>query len=86
MRMWIQQALQLHPRSVFVSAAEAGRAFTEMTEHVGGRRTAAQALQRLLREMSGADDDGGIAQPMAVVGRPPLDGKSLHAFPGARAN
>lgn len=70
MRMWIQQALQLHPRSVFTSAADAGRAFEEMTQHVTGRRTAAEALQRLLREMAGGTDDASpVAPEHAVVAR-----------------
>lgn len=49
--MWIQQALQLHPRSVFATAADAGRAFTDMMAMVSGRRTAAQALDRLARDL-----------------------------------
>jgi hypothetical protein len=37
MRMWLQQALQLHPRATFASAVEAARAFAEMLATATGR-------------------------------------------------
>lgn len=37
MRMWLQQALQLHPRATFASAVEASRAFAEMLAAATGR-------------------------------------------------
>jgi hypothetical protein len=39
-RMWLQQALQLHPRAVFGSAVGASQAFTEIIAFSGVRRTA----------------------------------------------
>jgi len=53
LRMWVQQALQLHPRSVFASGADASRAFTDMMLNVGGRRAAAEALDRLVCDLCG---------------------------------
>jgi hypothetical protein len=47
-RMWLQQALQLHSRSMFGSAVEADRAFTEIMAAPGLRRTGAKALSTLL--------------------------------------
>jgi hypothetical protein len=70
MRMWTQQALQLHPRAVFASASDASRAFADMTAQVGGRRAAAQALDRLVREMSGR---AGVAAVAADPKGPVLD-------------
>jgi hypothetical protein len=48
LRMWLQQALQLHPRSLFATAVEAERAFNEFAEASGLRRTGAKALAAFL--------------------------------------
>jgi hypothetical protein len=48
-RMWLQQALQLHPRSLFATAVEAERAFAELTATPGLRRAGAKALTALLQ-------------------------------------
>jgi hypothetical protein len=70
-RMWVQQALQLHPRSVFASAADASRAFEDLTVHVAARRTSAEAFQRLIREMLGrGEETAGSAADVAA--RQPL--------------
>ncbi len=49
LRMWLQQALQLHPRSMFPSAVEAQRAFLEITAAPGVGRAGAKALGALLQ-------------------------------------
>ena len=49
LRMWLQQALQLHPRSMFPSAVEAQRAFLEITAAPGLGRAGARALSTLLQ-------------------------------------
>jgi hypothetical protein len=49
LRMWLQQALQLHPRSMFASAVEAERAFAALTSTPGLRRAGAKALTALLQ-------------------------------------
>jgi hypothetical protein len=49
LRMWLQQALQLHPRSMFASAVEAERAFLEITQAPGLGRMGARALSALLQ-------------------------------------
>lgn len=71
MRMWVQQALQLHPRSVFASAADASRAYVDMTRNVTARLSGAEALHRLVRAMLGRPDDAP-ASPPAIPLRQPL--------------
>ena len=58
--MWLQQALQLHPRSMFASAVEAERAFAEITAAPGLRRAGVKALSALLA--TGADVDSMTPQ------------------------
>ena len=49
LRLWLQQALQLHPRAVFASAVEAERAFAGMVASTPGlRRAGVKALSALL--------------------------------------
>jgi hypothetical protein len=48
LRMWLQQALQLHPRSTFASAVDAQNAFAQFKPAPGIRRAGKQALQALL--------------------------------------
>jgi hypothetical protein len=53
-RMWLQQALQLHPKATLGSAADAARAFAAATGEVSGRRgSGAQALQLVIRQLCG---------------------------------
>jgi hypothetical protein len=49
LRMWLQQALQIHPRLAFRSAVDAQRAFADTNGTPGSRRAGAMALQVLLR-------------------------------------
>jgi hypothetical protein len=49
LRMWLQQALQLHPRATFSSARDAERTFAAITATPGLRRTGAKALNLLLQ-------------------------------------
>jgi hypothetical protein len=72
LRMWLQQALQLHPRGVFASAADAHRAFRETTCHVTRRRAAAEALERLVRELSGCASPESRLVEQTVARRAPL--------------
>ena len=48
LRMWLLQALQLHPRATFPSAIEAERAFAAFTATPGLRRAGIKALAGLL--------------------------------------
>lgn len=48
LRMWLQQAMQLHPRATFSSAAEAQKMFAEITAAPGMKRAGRQALQALV--------------------------------------
>lgn len=49
LRMWLQQALQLHPRSTFASAVDAERAFADVTATPGLRRAGGRALAVFLQ-------------------------------------
>lgn len=53
LRMWLQQALQLHPRSVFASAVDAQQMFAELATGPSPRRAAIQAVQTLVRRRCG---------------------------------
>ena len=55
-RMWLHQALQLHPRENFASAGDAERGFVAVTGTSGNRRVAATALEGALREVMGLLD------------------------------
>ena len=48
LRMWLQQAMQLHSRVMFSNAAEAQKAFLEMITTPGLKRAGRQAVQVLL--------------------------------------
>jgi hypothetical protein len=49
LRMWLQQALQIHPRLAFRSAVDAQRSFAETNGTTPSRRAGVMALQVLLR-------------------------------------
>ncbi len=53
LRMWLQEALQIHPRLAFRSAVEAQRSFADINTAPGIRRAGAMALQVLLRTTCG---------------------------------
>jgi hypothetical protein len=67
LRMWLQEALQTHPRLAFRSAVEAQRSFSDINSAPGARRAAATALQVLLRTTCGV----ALDQPKVVVTPPP---------------
>jgi hypothetical protein len=52
-RMWLHQAMQLHPRENFANAVDAERAFVAVMGTPANRRGAATALQGALRELMG---------------------------------
>jgi hypothetical protein len=47
--MWLQEALQIHPRLAFRSAVESQRSFVDIGSAAGSRCGGAMALQVLLR-------------------------------------
>ena len=53
LRMWLQEALQIHPRLAFRSAVEAQRSFADINNRPGARRAGAMALQVLLQATLG---------------------------------
>ena len=65
--MWMQEALQTHPRVSFRSAVEAQRAFADINTTPGGRRAGVTALQVLLRTTCGEP----LSQPPMVLNSPP---------------
>ena len=67
LRMWLQEALQIHPRLAFRSAVEAQRSFADISSRPGSRRAGAMALQVLLRTTLGepvAQHPPAFTQPM----------------------
>lgn len=73
LRMWLQQTLQLHPKALFASAADAARAYADVVSDVTGRRAATQ-LQRAIRQLSGdavaPEPPAAAPRPVAVTARP----------------
>ena len=53
LRLWLQQALQVHPRVAFRSAVESQRSFADINSRPGVRRAGATALHVLLRTTCG---------------------------------
>jgi hypothetical protein len=65
LRLWLQQTLQLQPKALFGSAADAARAFTDVVSDVQGRQPALEQLQRAIRELSGQPEPVAEAIPAA---------------------
>ena len=76
LRMWLQEALQIHPRLAFRSAVEAQRSFADIGNTPGSRRAGAMALQVLLRTTCGEP----LNQP-SVVMNPPVQQAPTPAAP-----
>jgi hypothetical protein len=74
LRMWLQEALQIHPRLAFRSAVEAQRSFADINSRPGSRRAGAMALQVLLRTTCGEPLD----QPRVVMS-PPMQAPAAQA-------
>ncbi len=51
-RMWLLQAMQLHPRALFSSAVEAQKTFVEIAAAPGMKRAGRQAVQALVARCS----------------------------------
>lgn len=66
LRMWLQEALQIHPRLAFRSAVEAQRSFADINNRPGSRRAGAMGLQVLVRTTCGEPLD----QPRVVLNTP----------------
>ena len=64
-RMWLQEALLIHPRLAFRSAVEAQRSFADINNGPGSRRAGQTALQVLLRTTCGEP----LKQSPVVVNR-----------------
>lgn len=48
LRMWLQQAMQLHPRAMFGNAVQAQKTFVDITAAPGMKRAGRQALHALI--------------------------------------
>ena len=66
LRMWLQEALQIHPRLAFRSAVEAQRSFADINNRPGSRRAGAMALQVLLQATLGEP----VAEKPVVLNTP----------------
>jgi hypothetical protein len=51
LRMWLQRALQLNPKELFASAADASHAFNTLLSPLPGRRFATQLLNTAVRQL-----------------------------------
>jgi len=58
LRIWLQQALQLHTKATLSSAVDAAHAFPEVPSNASGRRAGAQALQAVIRQLCGDPETG----------------------------
>jgi hypothetical protein len=65
-RMWLHQALQLHPRENFANAGDAERGFGAVVGTPGSRRAATAALQTVLRGVMGTAG-ASQAEPAPVI-------------------
>jgi hypothetical protein len=98
--MWLQQALQLHPKAMFATAGDAACAFTAVVAEMTGRRAGGLLLQSVVRQMCGdpATEEvtrpGGATQPLlptaelprAAAPSPRGLGLLRNVFPALRAN
>jgi hypothetical protein len=66
LRMWLQEALQVHPRLAFRSAVEAQRSFADIASAPASRRAGAMALQVLMRTTCAEP----LNQPRVVLNTP----------------
>jgi len=88
LRMWLQEALQVHPRVAFRSAVESQRSFADINSRPGARRAGAMALQVLLRTTCGeAINSTGIvlnttfldsSEPVSSAPQPPVHADRPH--------
>ena len=69
LRMWLQQALQLHPKAMFATAADAARAYDDAVADVSGRRAGGLAVQAAVRRLCGEEQSTDVS-PLAAVGLP----------------
>jgi hypothetical protein len=85
LRMWLQEALQIHPRLAFRSAVESQRSFVDIGNAPGTRCGGAMALQVLLRTTCGEP----LNQAPVVVNtpmRPPSNPPSPPTAPEERGD
>ncbi len=68
LRMWLYQAMQLHPRENFANACEADRAFQEIMGSAGSRRSGIVGLRSALARARGEAEE---APAPAIVVAPP---------------
>jgi hypothetical protein len=66
-RMWLQQALYLHPRSSFASAVDAERTFEEFLGSPAARRGGEIALRSIVRRVFGDTPDTAEATKIAAA-------------------
>jgi hypothetical protein len=63
--LWLQQTLQLHPKALFATAADAARAYDSIVADISGRRAGGLLLQGVVKQMS--SDQGPDEMPSAPV-------------------
>ena len=68
LRLWLQQTLQLQPKSLFATAADASRAFADVVADMQGRQPALAQLQHALHIVSGEPAPEPPHRAAAVAG------------------
>lgn len=99
LQLWLQQTLQLHPKALFASAADAAKAYDSIVAEVGGRRAGGLLLQGVVRQMCGDHDaDEAVSGPVRVAAPLAIDAPATmaasprgltiprHVLPALRAN
>ncbi len=67
LRMWLQQALHLHPRAVFASAVDAEKGYAEVLGPAAVRRGGAAAFQTSVRRIFGDTPESAEAARVAAA-------------------
>jgi hypothetical protein len=82
LRMWLQQALHLHPRASFASAVDAHRAYSETLGSTAARRGGVEAFESSVRRIFGDTSASAEAAELAAAWSQP---SVVHHVPQAVA-
>jgi hypothetical protein len=72
LRMWLQEALHLHPRASFASAVDAQRAYDDTLSGVASRRGGTEAFEASVRRIFGDTPASAEAAELAAAWSQPL--------------
>jgi hypothetical protein len=78
LRMWLQEALHLHPRASFASAADAQKAYDETLGRAASRRRGVEAFEHSVRRIFGDTPASAEAAELAAAWSQPAVVHHLH--------